>query len=131
MEGTRRAKNVRHSLHKPAINISNQNGLHDSGIVQDFVTAPSLSRTRSRSGKSTVNTGSNHDTLNGFMLPQLEGRYIDNDTQHDMDPLEYEFLQQQIGSDDNDENALLMDSLAITSNSLNGSRSSLVSYMYF
>ena len=106
--------------------------MHDSGIVQDFGTAQSLSRPRSRTEKTTGDTGSNNDALNGFMVPQPDGRYIDNDIQNDMDPLEYEFLQQQVGSDDIDESALLMDSLAITNNSsLNGSRSSLVRYMCF
>ena len=68
--------------------------------------------------------------MNGFSSHH-NGRFIDNDTKYEMDPLEYEFLQQRIGSDDNDENGPLMDSLAITNNSLSGSRSSLVCCSFF
>ena len=123
----RRVNRERGSYHAPEIQISNTNGLYDSGIGQDVGVAQPLSMPSLNNGKPTVNGGSSPDVKNGFGT-QTNDQFSDNGIQYDMDPLEYEFLQQQINSDDIDENGILMDSLAITSNSLSGSRTSLVCY---
>ena len=91
----------------------------------------SLSARRSRHGRAGSDSGSstgNHVRTNGG--EQHAGDRRSNVIPADMDPLEYEFLQQQtnsdVDSDDRLQGSNLMDSLAINGNSLNGSRSSLV-----
>ena len=126
-----RVKKNRNSLNAPAIHISNPNDLHDSGIGQDVGVTQLVSRPRSRHGKAGSDGGSSHSNQLNGLDAQENGGYADNGIQYDMDPLEYEFLQQQTGADEIVENGLLMDSLAINSNSLSGSRSSLVCSLYF
>ena len=112
--------------------MSETNDLYDSGIGQDGGSHLSLSARRSRHGRAGSDSGSstgNHARMNGG--EQHVGDRRSNVVPSDMDPLEYEFLQQQansdVDSDDRLQGSNLMDSLAINGNSLNGSRSSLVS----
>lgn len=118
-------KKNRNSLNAPSIQISNSNDLYDSGIGQDVGSSKYLPRPISRNGKTESDGGSSLGSqLNGL---DQNGGFMDNGIQLDLDPLEYEFLKQQANSGDVGENGVLMDSLAIHSNSLNGSQSSLVS----
>eukprot|EP00112_Aurelia_sp_Birch-Aquarium-sp1_P015853 Seg3542.1 transcript_id=Seg3542.1/GoldUCD/mRNA.D3Y31 product="Protein still life isoforms C/SIF type 2" protein_id=Seg3542.1/GoldUCD/D3Y31 len=128
-EARRRSSN-RRSLNAPAIHVLDTNDLYDSGIGQDGGCHLSLSARRSRHGRAGSDSGSstgNHVRTNGG--EKHFGDRRSNGIPADMDPLEYEFLQQQtnsdIDSDDRLQGSNLMDSLAINSNSLNGSRSSL------
>ena len=99
--------------------------MYDSGIGQDSRATPQSSPVSRKEIGNAAKYAMRNVAMNGFNSDQ-NGRFIDNDPKYEMDPLEYEFLQQRVGSDDNDENGPLMDSLAITSNSLSGSRNSLV-----
>ena len=71
--------------------------------------------------------------LNGVVQNDSDqnGRLADNGIQSDMDPLEYEFLQQQANLGDIGENGRLSNSIGVSGNSLSGSRSSLVCQILF
>ncbi|XP_065057687.1 protein still life, isoforms C/SIF type 2-like isoform X1 [Rhopilema esculentum] len=123
-KNTRRASRNRNSSCAPVIQVSDPSDLYDSGIGHEVGNSLPLPKGQSRHSHAGSDSGSshgNHIDMNG--INQQTNGASDNSIPNDMDPLEYEFLQQQInGIEDNN---LLMDSLAINSNSLSGSRSSL------
>ena len=123
---TRRASRNRNSSCAPVIQVSDPSDLYDSGIGHEVGNSLPLPKGQLRHNHAGSDSGSshgNHIDMNGINHRQSNG-VSDNDIPNDMDPLEYDFLQQQVnGIEDNN---LLMDSLAINSNSLSGSRSSLV-----